>query len=177
MINRTLGVALAFAGIVLGASSAQAQSPVGFGISGGAALATGSTLDDYNHGFNGTVSAFMGAPVSPLTLRLDGSYNKLSGRDGLPALGRDLSVLGASANLQYGLGGIAVKPYAVGGVGVYTAKREGADGSGAKIGFNGGLGISFALSGFQTFAEARYNRISTDGEAIQFIPLTFGIRF
>ncbi len=177
MKNRSVSVGLVIAALVVGASSAHAQSPIGFGVSGGAALATGSTLDDFNHGFNGTVSAFLGAPLTPLTLRIDGSYNKLSGRDGVPTLGRDLGILGASANVQYGLGGIAVKPYAVGGVGVYSTKLGDADRSGAKFGFNGGLGISFGLSGFQTFAEARYTRISTDGEATSFIPLTFGIRF
>ena len=177
MHNRIFRVGLVLAGLTLGASAAQAQSAIGIGVSGGAALAAGNTVDDYNHGFNGTASLFVGSLDSPLGLRFDGSYNSLSGREGLPALGRDLSILGASANLQYALGGVAVRPYAVGGVGVYTTKVGDADRGDAKIGFNGGLGINFNLSGFSTFAEARFNHVTTDGQATQFIPLTFGIRF
>jgi len=33
------------------------------------------------------------------------------------------------------------------------------------------------LSGFDTFIEAKYTQIQTDGSSVKFVPITFGIMF
>ncbi len=45
------------------------------------------------------------------------------------------------------------------------------------LGWNAGAGINLPLSVFHAFVEARYNRISTTGGSMEFVPVTFGIMF
>jgi hypothetical protein len=166
-------------------SSAQSAKAVSLGISGGAAIPAGDFGDLYTTGFNGTVSLMLRSVGSPVGLRLDGMYNKMSVKDDatitVPGFGiADAAVItGANANLVYHLPGTGISPYLIGGGGIYNMKID-VDGgddpdSENKFGVNGGIGASFPLSGFSTFIEARYHHVFTDNKATQFIPVTFGI--
>lgn len=157
-------------------SSAQSAKAISLGISGGAAIPVGDLGDDYSTGYNGTLSLMLNSVGSPIGLRIDGMYNKLSVRDDRIVPLPDIVLTSANANLTYALPGVGIRPYLIGGGGIYGYKS---DVSGAKtntdFGVNGGIGASFPLSGFTTFIEARYHHIFTDGSPTQFVPVTFGI--
>lgn len=168
------------------ASSAQSAKAISVGISGGAAIPLGDFGDFYTTGYNGTASLMFNSVGTPLGIRIDGMYNKLSVKDDasitIPGVGvvDNSTILGANANLVYALPGTGIRPYLIGGGGVYSLKVnvDGADtDSETKGGVNGGIGASFPLSGFNTFIEARLHHIFTDGAATQFVPVTFGISF
>lgn len=158
-------------------SSAQSTKPVSLGVSLGAAIPTGDFGDVYKTGYNGTVSLGLNSVGTPLGFRIDGMFNNFSGRDDLTSSRPDYRIIGANANIVYALPGTGMRPYLIGGAGIYGQKP---DVSGAKnitdFGFNGGIGASFPLSGFTTFVEARFHHIMSDATT-QFIPITFGISF
>ena len=171
-------------------SSAQSAKAISLGISGGAAIPAGDFGEDYSTGYNGTVSLMFKSIGSPIGLRLDGMYNKLSVKDdrtiSLPGFGivEAAVITGANANLVYSLPGTGISPYVIGGAGIYGLKLDVDDGddpdSENKFGLNGGIGASFPLSGFNTFIEARFHHIFTkdalgNSAPTQFIPVTFGI--
>ncbi len=174
-ISSTLA-ALASVALFASASSAQSTKPVSLGISAGAAIPISDLANDYKTGYNGTVSLGFNSYGSPLGFRVDGMYNSLSAKDfvSLP----DIKILGGTANIVYALPGVGMRPYLIGGAGVYGLKSD-VNGSSTitKFGLNGGVGASFPLSGFNTFVEARYHRVFSDNVATQFIPVTFGISF
>lgn len=158
-------------------TSAQSSRPVTLGISAGASIPIGDFGDVYNTGFNGTASLGFNSVGTPLGLRIDGMYNKFGGRDDLIVPRPDYTIFGANANLVYSLPGQGIRPYLIGGGGIYGQKP---DVNGAEtisdFGVNGGIGAAFPLSGFNTFIEARLHHIFSD-VSTQFIPVTFGISF
>jgi len=177
-MKRSFLAVAALAAVALSAttSSAQSTKPVSLGISVGAAIPVGDLGDDYKTGYNGTVSLGLQSTGSPVGFRIDGMYNKLSVKsDRLVSL-PDVIITSANANLVYALPGVGIRPYLIGGAGIYGYKP---DVSGAStqsdFGLNGGIGAAFPLSGFTTFIEARYHHIFTEGYATQFVPVTFGI--
>ncbi len=177
-MNRLSSTLLALAATVAAASSASAQStkPISLGISAGAAIPISDLANDYSTGYNGTVSLGFNSYGSPLGFRIDGMYNSLSAKSdvNLP----DVKISSANANLVYALPGTGIRPYLIGGAGIYGLKSD-FDGSSTitKLGLNGGIGASFPLSGFNTFVEARLHHVFSDNVATQFIPVTFGISF
>ena len=170
--------ALAAVALSAGTSSAQSTKPVSIGISAGAAIPVGNLGDDYKTGYNGTISLGLNSVGSPIGFRIDGMYNKLSVKSDRFVPLPDITITSANANIVYALPGVGMRPYLIGGAGIYGYKP---DVSGAStntdFGLNGGIGASFPLSGFNTFIEARYHHIFTDVSATQFIPVTFGISF
>lgn len=157
-------------------SSAQSTKPISLGISAGASIPVSDLGDDYNTGWNGTVSLGFNSFGSPIGFRVDGMYNSMSPQDGvnLP----DVKISSANANLVYALPGTGIRPYLIGGAGVYGLKVDVPNASTTtKLGLNGGIGASFPLSGFNTFVEARLHHVFSDNVATQFIPVTFGISF
>ncbi len=157
-------------------SSAQSTKPISLGISAGAAIPVGNLADDYNTGWNGTVSLGLNSVGTPLGLRIDGMYNSFSAKDGIAL--RDTKIAGANANLVYALPGTGIRPYLIGGAGIYGLKYDDPSRDWeTKLGLNGGIGASFPLSGFNTFVEARLHHVFSDDYSTQFIPVTFGISF
>jgi len=172
-------MALAAAAVALLTSTASAQSgrPVTLGISAGAAIPMGDFADAYNTGYNGTVSVGFNSLGSPVGLRVDGMYNKFGGRDDV-AIQTDARIIGANANLVYSLPGQGIRPYLIGGGGIYGLKTDVPNSEQiTDFGINGGIGAAFPLSGFNTFIEARLHHVFTENQATQFIPVTFGISF
>jgi opacity protein-like surface antigen len=174
-ISLTLA-AMAAVAIFSSTGSAQSAKPVSLGISGGAAIPVSDFGDDYKTGWNGTVSLGFNSVGTPLGIRIDGMYNKVSVQDDRVVPLPDAIITSANANLVYALPGVGIRPYLIGGGGIYGTKL---DVSGAKtetdFGLIGGIGAAFPLSGFTTFVEARYHHIFTEGVATKFIPVTFGI--
>jgi opacity protein-like surface antigen len=52
-----------------------------------------------------------------------------------------------------------------------------ASNSSTKFGWNGGVGMAFRLQGPTLFIEARYTRIETSPQPLEFVPITIGLRF
>lgn len=107
--------------------------------------------------------------------------------DGIGDVTGDVNLVGGLASLEVSAGSSILRPYAIGGVGVYR-RRVAQDVAGAaqefrdleksdsEFGWNAGGGIKVALAGFAMFLEARYHSVSTDPET-NFIPVTVGIAF
>ena len=155
---------------------AHAQRRTSVGFAAGASIPVGDLGDATSTGFHvlGTLSV-SGTASSPLGFRIDGMYNKLSGKN----TGPDVNVWTVNGNLVYAFpGGMTATPYIIAGAGWYNSKADESGGeSSSDLGINAGLGARFALSGFSTFAEVRFHNIFSDPNSSQFIPLTFGILF
>ena len=185
---KRLFLALAATAVVTAFSStasAKSAKAISLGISAGAAIPVGDFGENYTTGFNGTASLMFKSIGSPIGLRIDGMYNKIGVKDdrtiSVPGVGviDAVVITGANANLVYSLPGTGITPYLIGGGGIYRIKVDVEDGddpdSESEFGVNGGIGASFPLSGFNTFIEARFHHMFTDGSSRQFIPVTFGI--
>jgi hypothetical protein len=174
-MRRILSSSAVVLAVLTAVSPANAQRRTSLGIAAGATIPTGVLGDATSVGYHvlGTL-AISGTASSPLGFRVDGMYNGLSGK----ANGPDYKLWTINGNLVYAVpGGTTVTPYIIGGAGWYNAKVEDADESDGNFGINGGVGLRFALSGFSTFAEARFHNVFSDPEATRIIPLTFGIMF
>jgi hypothetical protein len=177
MIKRVLAVAAA-ASFLGGAPSLPAQaSPM---VAGGLNAPVGRLGDVTDMGYVITGGLNLGAPISPVGARLEGSYSGLGYKGG----GGDVRLISGTANAIFNLGATRDAPYLIAGVGAYN-RSSGSDtfgyGSGSTVvGVNGGAGLRFPLNGLSTFFEARYHVMlgnAADGTNYQFIPITFGISF
>ena len=174
-MKRTI-FAAALAGVTLISFQASAQtSTVHFGVAAGAAIPVSGLKDFLNTGFNGTVTVGLNPTLIPLGIRIDGAYNQFSFKSGLG--GGNLHYTSVTGNLVYKIPGASFSPYAIAGAGWYNAGASGGGSSTNNFGFNIGGGISMALSGFDTFLEARFNQVQTSGSPARFVPITFGVMF
>lgn len=89
----------------------------------------------------------------------------------------DLHIWAGTANAVLTVSNTAgIKPYVLGGIGLYNVGCDGCE-SETNFGLNGGGGLEFGLSGFNTFIEARFQSIFTEDSNTNIIPIVFGIRF
>ena len=177
MIKQFLAVALA-AGILGEAPAVHAQASLM--VSGGLNAPVGRLGDLTDMGYVVTGGLNLGAPISPVGARIEGSYSGLGFKGG----GGDVRLIFGTANALFNLGTTPDAPYLIAGVGAYN-RSSGSNtfgyGTGRTVaGVNGGAGLRFPLSGLTTFFEARYHLMlgnAADGTNYQFIPITFGISF
>ncbi|MFL5640009.1 MAG: outer membrane beta-barrel protein [Gemmatimonadaceae bacterium] len=149
--------------------------PVQFGIAAGASIPTGDFGDLFSTGFNGTVTVGLNPQLIPLGIRIDGAYNQFSFKPG----DGSAHITSVTGNLVYSIPSAGISPYLIGGAGWYNlglSDELGGD-SENDFGWNVGGGIKLPLSGFDTFIEARFNQVQTEGQSTRFIPITFGILF
>lgn len=171
---------VALAALTFGALPAHAQFPVHMGVTAGVSFPNGDYGNAANMGYNGGALLSFSAPMIPIGLRIDAAVNHFPGKDGNAGAGFTAStnVWSGTVNATYSLPlPLPVKPYAIAGLGYYGAvvTVSGIPGSASdkKLGYNAGVGVGFS----RFFAEARYHHMNTDGSAITFMPLTFGITF
>lgn len=155
------------------AQAADAARPVTIGLSGGVSLPMGDFGDAVKTGYIINGSLGFRPSAIPFGIRAEIGYSSYDG-DGFDFTG---SILSGTANgiFNLGSGATGMAPYIIGGLGVYNFGGD--FDSETEFGINAGLGVRFALSGFNTFLEGRYHHIFTSGEATQFIPITFGVEF
>jgi hypothetical protein len=203
MLNtgKCVPIVMIAAGITLSASVLVAQGssiidPVSFGISGGVSVPTGDLAngDDrftgVNTGYNVTGSVGVSLPVVPFSLRADVAYNgfgtkNLTFAQNSPATGSynaDVRILGFTANVVFPihLPFPIVRPYLIGGGGVYnvhTSPAIGGSMSQSNFGFNIGAGVSVPFVLFNGFIEARYHDVSQNHADLSFVPITVGVMF
>ena len=158
-------------------ASAQAYNPFQIGASAGIAFPTGDLGNVANTGYNVTVSVGYKPQFTPIGVRADAAYNQF----GLQGGGGNVNIPAFTGNLVYGLPMGTLSPYAIGGAGLYRTNVDitGRGSSGNNhFGFNIGGGIKIPLStSFETFVEARYNRVTLNGGSFSFIPVTVGMMF
>jgi opacity protein-like surface antigen len=176
------------------AHPAQAQAnPISFGVTAGATKAVGDFSDGVDLGYHvGGLVEWSGLDL-PFGVRLDGVYHRFSvNQDALTGSGvndANVSITAGTLNavFKFPAGtGSPVTPYLIGGVGFYhiSASATCNDCGGLsvsdsqnKFGLNGGGGLSFPLTGFSAFVEARYHHIFTDGGSTSMVPISVGIVF
>lgn len=180
----TGALALALAAPALaGAQDVGATRAFSLGIAAGATVPTGDLADGYGTGFNVMGTLGFQPAALPVGVRFDLMYHSLPGEDigGLIEL-EDLSIIGGTANAVLTVSNTGgVRPYLIGGIGMYRGDAGG-DETSTDFGLNGGAGLEFALAGFSTFLEARYHSIFVDDEGTDagnanIIPIVFGLRF
>jgi hypothetical protein len=190
MLRKTLYGTLAASLLFVSARTADAQfaSPIRFNVHAGAALPVGdfaSSEDLFGDdgfaelGFRIGAGLELRPAFSPVGLRFDGAYDRL----GIEEVEAAYSIWSVTANAVVSP---MVSPlYFIGGVGFYSMNVTGDDAdpdneAESNIGFNVGAGLSLPLTGFSTFIEARWHRISSEddfGFNASYIPIVFGIRF
>ena len=187
-MKKLIAGAAVFAAIAAAAPVTQAQAqqkgPATFGISGGLTLPIGNLGDTQGAGFNVQGHAMLKPSSVPFALRGDLGLWTTPGKNISPiggGGGGSVSYPGvtwftANVNGVFNFEGAkdaTFVPYVIGGVGIYN----GSEGLGTKFGINGGGGITFKLSGFDAFTEARIHNVFTDGSSARLIPISFGINF
>jgi opacity protein-like surface antigen len=199
-MHRLLGRFVIGAGALLIAATAQAQGsgstsgrPFKLGGALGATVPLGDFSDGADLGFHlGGLIEYK--PQSfPVNLRGEITYHRnglksdfFSGQN--PAIGNvdgNFSMISFIGNalIPFGDAASTARPYAIGGIGLYRTKASASFGgldvsdTQTKFGINVGGGFSFNLSGFDTFVEARFHSVFTEGSNTNFIPLSFGFRF
>jgi opacity protein-like surface antigen len=172
---------IAVAGIVAAAPAAQAQgySPFQIGASGGIAFPTGDLGTGTNTGYNIAVSVGYKPQFSPLAVRGEAAWNQFGFSNGGNG---NINIPSFTGNLEYGLPlGMSFSPYIIGGAGLYRTSADiggNTSNSSNDFGWNVGGGVKIPLTtSFETFVEARYNSVSTNGTTLSFIPVTVGIMF
>jgi hypothetical protein len=198
-----LGLAL----LVLSASAAHAQTAAGparavsFGVSGGLGIPTGDAGDVFASGFNvDALVEVQARPASPLAFRFEAGYQRFALKDEIRELVQafggeidvDARIISGLANVLYKFPGTTVRPYVLGGVGVFNpggsatisglqAFAEDLDieesGSTIAFGYNLGGGLEVPLSGMTVFGEVRFQQIRIDGSGFNIVPIKVGIRF
>jgi hypothetical protein len=180
MKRRLFGLAATTFALALCAPAAHAQMPVSVGVAGGASVPTSDLGDAENTGYNALIALGLRAPLLPVSLRFDGMYNYMGGKSISGLTVPDLRVMTANANVMYALPMGMVKPYLIGGIGMYNTKFDGQSGSTNDLGFNAGVGSQFSLGGLTAFGEARWHTIRNVGDgnqSAQFVPVSFGLMF
>ena len=175
---------LAVAAFALMAPVAMAQAQLKFGVAAGASIPNGDIADVVETGYHLMATAGIQPPLSPVGFRVDGMWNQLNYKSTI-ASGENVRIMALTANAVLGMpGAMVVKPYAIGGVGMYNSKASvaGAEAD-SDLGVNIGAGVSFGLAGFSAFGEIRLHNVFPEQPAtgpktnFRFIPVTFGITF
>jgi opacity protein-like surface antigen len=161
-------------------ASAGAQAIAMLGLSAGAAVPMGKLSDTHTTGFNAMLSlGFGGGEEIPVSLRFDGAYTKFNGSTTNGTTVNGIRIWSGNVNAIVSVpGGEVIRPYVLGGGGVFNMKSSAANSSSSTdFGLTGGVGVGLDLSGFNTFAEARIHHIFTANGATRFAPIVFGILF
>lgn len=195
----TLGAALMTLATAASPLAAQ-KAGIGFGGSIGANVPNGEFGNGAKTGLVAT--GFAGVGTGRVGLRgelfwsrsdLDNAFIRKVGNAVLPSSGfgtvtGNVNLVGASANLVLPLTQSMVKPYLIGGVGVYH-RRVAQDIGGTldefknlrdtqtDVGYNGGVGISIGGLGPSLFIEARYVSVATTPDRTKFVPVVVGFSF
>ncbi len=173
---------LAVAAFALMAPVAMAQAQLKFGIGAGASLPNGDLGDAVETGYHLMATAGIHPPLAPVGFRVDGSWNQFNMK---AASSENIRVMALTANAVMSMpGAMVVKPYVIGGVGMYNSKASVANAESSNdLGVNVGAGVSFGLAGFSAFGEVRLHNVFPEQPStgpktnFRYIPVTFGITF
>ena len=171
---------LAAAGwFILSAGTLAAQG-TGFSLGGGVAIPLGTYDEAVKIGWQGPAAVSFVPGGSPVGIRIDGNYSQFSDETPLDVKSQ---VMYGTVNAVYRFSaseGARLRPYLIGGAGVYHSRASGSDapdGSTTKPGVNLGAGFDFATGGASLFLEGRWHNVFLEGDNLKFLPITLGVRF
>ena len=174
------GAALMSLAVSSPALSQSSTNPFSFGVFGGASIPLGDLRDDdgVKTGFNLGGLIQVRQPMWPVALRLDGQFNRFKPKDETDDFNFDITSVSLDVVFMPSTSTSELKPYVLVGPSYFHSSvgSGGVSISANDWGFNGGVGVTYALSGFSTFAEARYNWIHTDDGSNSILPISVGIR-
>ncbi|MDP9201782.1 MAG: porin family protein [Gemmatimonadota bacterium] len=172
IILSTLAGVVATAAATSNAGAQFSSNPFQIGAAAGIAFPSGDLGNAVNTGYNVTLAVGYKPMLTPIGVRVEAAYNEFGGQAG----GGNINIPAFTGNLVYALPGVSFSPYVIGGAGLYTPNIDVNGGRENRFGFNIGGGIKIPLSSsFETFVEARYNRVTVDNGNLSFIPITVGI--
>jgi opacity protein-like surface antigen len=177
---KRMALAVSVLALLAGVGSLSAQ---GFrlGIGGGVLLPTGDYGKADKLGWLAGADATYWLLGAPIGIRADVQYSQTSEKSGVAA--HTTKVIGGLAEVVYAFEQKKdqIRPYIMGGVGYYNVKVDvtgGASGSESKVGFGGGAGLAFKLSGgTRFFVDGKFVSVSRTGGSATFIPIRAGFRF
>ncbi len=188
-MNRTfrlLGLAVALAAPAALTAQVATTRQITFGASAGLSMPTGDLGESSDAGYTVAGHVFYRpATIQALRFRGDVSFDRWGVKNADEGADASRRSFGFVANALYDFASSSesgIRPYVLGGLGLYNSKTSvevaGVDvsGSATDVGIQVGGGLSFQLSGFSTFAEAKYVNVFSDG-SISWVPITFGVRF
>lgn len=199
-MHRILAVLVTCALILGGvASAAHAQFSSGapstrwitFGIGGGVSVPVEDVEAAFDNGYAGQGFVRMAPAGIPFAFRLDFTYQSFdlkSVQVASPTTSIGTSeILGGLAMMQMDLMQGPVRPYILAGLGAYNLSIDPDDpstdsSSDTQFGINGGAGLSLQVSAIRLYVEGRVDNVYTeegfmDTDAIQVVPVTFGLIF
>ena len=171
---------------ILGTNSAAAQaeksgSSISFGGFGGVSIPLGDYSDVSKTGWDAGLVFQYKPATSPVGFQIDGNYmeNKFD-----PSGGKDRWFFG-TGNVVFGFPvseETRIRPYLIGGGGIYSVKAKFDDGTSGesvtKFGLNVGAGFDLNFqSNVGVFVDARFHNVFTEGSDVKFVPINAGIRF
>jgi hypothetical protein len=177
------GFAALTAVTLLGTPALRAQGAE-FALGGGVGIPLGAFDDAVKMGWHGLAAISVVPNGWPVGIQIDGQYQQYK-FDGSTSL-KDRFIMG-TANIVFKFKSSEesrVRPYLIGGGGVYNVKATGTNDLGTlvqggvtKFGLNAGAGFDFKAGGAGLFVESRFHDVFTSGENLKFLPITVGIRF
>ena len=141
------------------------------GIGGGISFPAGGVSKDRVPGFDLSGFAEFRTPSEPLGIRAELLYQYFGKKKDLVGV-KSSTTFAALVNVLYHAPRSQVRPYAIGGMGLYHIS-----GSGNNAGVNAGAGVSIPLAGMGAYAEIRVHTAITQGPSYVTVPITFGITF
>lgn len=170
--------ALPLAGFAMTAS-AQNTSAVRFGASAGLSMPAGDLGKATDAGYVVAGHIWLSpARAKQLRFRGDVTFDQWNYSGNVDA---SWKALGFIANAVYDFPtskGSTAQPYLLGGAGLYSQRYtvSGKNLDDSDLGIQAGGGLTFHLSGFDTFLEAKFVNVFGSQNS-NWIPITFGIRF
>ena len=174
---RRLGVSLSFA-LALGATTLRAQG-VEFSLGGGLGIPLGNFDDVVKIGWQATGAVSLQPKGLPVGIQIDGSFSRFSDETPLDIHNQIIyGTVDAVYRFQTAED-TRVRPYLIGGLGIYNSKATGSDalnGSTTKFGLNAGAGVDFNAGNVGLFIEGRFHNVFVNGPNIEFFPINLGVR-
>ena len=155
-----------------------------FSLGGGVTLPLSDFGDAASTGFHGLAGVSFLPSGSPVGIQVDGMFQRF-GVEGAPdGFDGNFQLIQGTANAVYKFRSseeTKIRPYLIGGVGLYSFKATGDDfpdtGSETDFGINAGAGFDFKVGAAGLFLEGRFHNVFSEGESLNFIPVTVGVRF
>ena len=163
------------------ASDARAQMAVSAGVGGGFTAVTGDASRVWDAGgFHMQGMVAFGRAASAVGFRTDIMYQRFT--SSLAGEAGRTSDLAGIVSVAYSPTTYLLKPYVLGGVGVYRS-TDNFDAPQiheepiTRLGASAGVGARLSFVRFGTFVEARFHRIFGATRDVDFVPVTVGVMF